>query len=253
VEEGLVLLAKSIDVPRRAKRSGTRAFANRVEVAVVGEIELGHYQRASAMLEEASSIRTRLGDTAASGQLNDALLGRARLLLATGRAEEASQTLRAIPVRPEANWELTYPWFSISVAQADVDLEQNRLQEAILKARQVQRQIKESGLLAYLKRWMARAALEEGKGLLLMRHASEALPPLQRAVQLGAEVYDRDLSPALADSQIALAKCLLDLGHRDQARALLAQAKAIHSTYKDLGEQFRKPLRALEARLADGR
>jgi serine/threonine-protein kinase len=66
-------------------------------------------------------------------------------------------------------------------------------------------------------------------------------------------VYDRDLSPALADSQIALAKCLLDLGHRDQARALLAQAKAIHSTYKDLGEQFRKPLRALEARLADGR
>ena len=43
VEDGLVQLAKSIDVPRRLQRSQTRAFANRLEVAVVGEIELGHY------------------------------------------------------------------------------------------------------------------------------------------------------------------------------------------------------------------
>ena len=92
--------------------------------------------------------------------------------------------------------------------------------------------------------------MEEGKSLLLTRHASDALPLLQRAVQLGAEVYDPGRSPALADSQIALAKCLAELGHRDQARVLLVQAKAIHSTHKDLGEQFRKPLRELEARLA---
>ena len=250
VEEGLAQLNQSIEVPRRAKRSGTRGFANRIEVATIGEIELGHYQRAAAMLEEAASVRSRLGDTAPSGQLNDALLARARLLLATGKAEEASQVLRAIPAQAGANGQLTYPWLGVSVGQADADLERNRPQDAILLAREVQRRIHESGLRPYFKGWTAQAALEEGKGLLLTRHAAEALPILQRAVQLGSEVYDPERSPALADSQIALAKCQLALGHRDQARALLAQAKAIHSTHKDLGEQFRKPLRELEALLA---
>jgi tetratricopeptide (TPR) repeat protein len=102
----------------------------------------------------------------------------------------------------------------------------------------------------YFKNYEAQASLGEGKGLLLTHHAPEALPLLQRAVQLGEEVYDRSCSPALADSQIALAKCLLDLGRRDQARTLLSRAKEIHSTHKDLGDQFRKPLRELEALLA---
>ena len=43
---------------------------------------------------------------------------------------------------------------------------------------------------------------------------------------------------------------MADLGRRVEARALLAEAKAIHATHRDLGEQFRKPLRELEARLA---
>ncbi len=250
LEEGLVPLAQSIDVPRRAKRSGTRAFANRLEVATVGEIELGHYRQAEAMLEEASAIRSRLGDSPSSGQLNDALLARAKLLVATGKAEEAARTLLAFPVKPDADGRLTYPWLSVSVAQADVELEQNRPEEAIRHARQVQSRIDQSGLRAYFKRWTAQAALQEGKGLLLTQRAAEALPLLQRAVQLGPEVYDTSRSPNLADSQIALGICLIDLGRRDEARALLAQAKAIHAAHKDLGEQFRKPLRELEARLA---
>ena len=97
VEDGLVLLAKSIDVPRRLQRSQTRAFANRLEVAVVGEIELGHYQRASAMLEEASAIRTRLGDTPSSGQLNDAVLARPGFWWPPERQTKPRRLCRSFP------------------------------------------------------------------------------------------------------------------------------------------------------------
>ena len=100
----------------------------------------------------------------------------------------------------------------------------------------------------YFKRYEAPAALDEGKGLLLAGRAPEALPLLQRAVQLGSQIYDVDQSPQLADSQIALATCLFNLGRRDEARALLIRAKAIHATHKDLGEQFKKPLRELSQR-----
>ena len=41
----------------------------------------------------------------------------------------------------------------------------------------------------------------------------------------------------------------MDRGDREPVKRLLAQAKAIHAAHKDLGEQFKKPLRELAARL----
>jgi serine/threonine-protein kinase len=250
VEDGLVLLGKSIDVPRRLQRSQTRAFANRLEVAVVGEVELGHYQRASAMLEEASAIRTRLGDKPASGQLNDAALARAGLLVATGKADEAAQALQEFSMGPVVSSKISYAWLDVTLARAEVDVARNRPDMAIEQAREVRRRTEGSGLGTYFKRREAQAALLEGKGLLLTQHAPEALPLLQRGVQLGSNVYDPDRSPILADSQIALARSLLDLGGGDEARGFLARAKAIHATHKDIGDQFRKPLHEMEVLLA---
>ena len=48
---------------------------------------------------------------------------------------------------------------------------------------------------------------------------------------------------------VALGDCELTLGHRDQARALLERAKAIHANHAELGPQYQRPLRALAARL----
>jgi hypothetical protein len=76
------------------------------------------------------------------------------------------------------------------------------------------------------------------------------LPLLERSLQLGSEVYDQEHSLQLAASQIALASCLLDLHRGNQAPALAAKAKAIQSTYKDLADSFRTPLRRLEARIS---
>ncbi len=250
VEEGLVFLAQSLDVLRRANKAGSDSFANTLELRAGGETELGHYRQAEALLAEASAIRARLGPPQPDYR-SEAAVELAGFLVATGRADEGAKTLQEISVEPGAGNRISYHWLDVILARAEADLARNRADAAIDQARQVRSRIEGSGLSTYFKRWEAQAALLEGKGLLLKQRTPDALPLLKRAVQLGSDVYDHDRSPALADSQVALAKCLLALGRPDQARDLLAEAKAIHSTHKDLGEQFKKPLRELEALLAN--
>jgi hypothetical protein len=45
-----------------------------------------------------------------------------------------------------------------------------------------------------------------------------------------------------------LANCLLDTGDTYRAMEMLAAAKAIHATHKEIGEHFKRPLRELQAR-----
>jgi tetratricopeptide (TPR) repeat protein len=101
-----------------------------------------------------------------------------------------------------------------------------------------------------LSLWEQRAALVQGKGLRLLRRSDEALRLLQRAVDVGVDLYDTDRSAALADAQIALAECLIDLGRFDEAAPLAQRAKAIHATHAQLGEHYTQPLLALQTRLA---
>ena len=54
--------------------------------------------------------------------------------------------------------------------------------------------------------------------------------------------------PSIAEAQVALANCHLDVNHREPARALLARARAIHAAHPELGEHLRRPLREAQAR-----
>jgi hypothetical protein len=76
------------------------------------------------------------------------------------------------------------------------------------------------------------------------------LPLLQRAHALYGEVYDARLSLGLAEAKVALAECLLALGRIDHARELAGQAAAIQAVHREVGEQYRRPLRALQTKLA---
>jgi serine/threonine-protein kinase len=248
VEDGLALFAQVIDVLRRAKQAATESFASTLALGASGEIELGHYRQAEAALAEVAAIYSRIGHPE-PGYRSDAALASAELLIATGKADEAATALQQVPMDSPGPGKMSYVWLDQSLARAEADLACKRPAGAIERARDVRTRIGESGLADYFKRWEAQAALLEGKGLLLEGHVSEALPMLERAVELGGEVYDRDRSPLLAESQIALAWCLAESGRTDGARALLSQAKAIHATHQELGEQFRAPLRALDARL----
>jgi tetratricopeptide (TPR) repeat protein len=248
IEEGLGFIAQCLDVLRRVNQSGTHGFANTLLWKAGAETELGHNREAEAALAEVSAIHARL-DAPPPDYRSDRAIVSARFLMATGKADQAAQALAEYPLGPAVEGALSYDWLDISLARAEASLARNRPEEAIEQAGAVRRRIEASGLGLYFKRWEAEAALEEGKALLLSRRPLEALPLLQRAVRLGSDVYDPDRSPRLASSEIALAKDLVALDRRAEALAPLARAKAIHATHKDLGEQYRKPLRELEALL----
>ena len=91
-------------------------------------------------------------------------------------------------------------------------------------------------------------------GVLIWIPIVQALPLLEAAVG----IYERTQVPAspwLADARVALAECRLDLGDADGARVLYQRAGDALRTHAELGEHFRRPLRALGLRLgaADGR
>ncbi len=245
VEDGLVQIAQSLETLRQAKASETPGFANTLGFNIIGETELGHYGQAEGMLAEASAIRSRFTTGPAEYRYEDAV-ALATFLTATGKADKAASVLESVPMGPEVVSQLSYPWLDMSIARAEADLARGRFAAAIERARETRTRIEGSGLANYFKRWMAQATLLEGEGLLRTKRTAEALPLLQSAVHLGTEVYDLALSPALADSQVALASCLLELGRPDQARPLLAQARSIHARHRDLGEHHKKPLREAE-------
>jgi tetratricopeptide (TPR) repeat protein len=247
VEEGLVLIYEAVEVRRRGKRARTSDFADNLVKLADGETELGHYSQAAALLEESFKIHAATGGTPASGRLGEALLARVRVLIATKQVKEAELALRSLsaeadPGRPP------FHSLDVSIERAAVDLAKGQNEDAVRDAREIRTRLESGTQRRHLKHFEAQADLDEGKGLLLTGHANEAFPLLERAVQLASEVYDPERS-ALADAQVALARCELKLGRRGQALGLFAQAKAIHSSHKELGEQHQRPLRELAAEL----
>jgi tetratricopeptide (TPR) repeat protein len=249
VEQGLAFLELSLDASRRAQRSATRPFADSLARGGEAQTSLGRYRQASELIAEAEAIHARMKDSAESGQLTNVLLARAGLLVATGKPDEAEKILRGVPMALDGSSSFSYAWLDGSIAWADVKLAQGQAEPAIAYARAVRSRIESSELHPYLKRYEMQAALKEGKGLLLAGRCDEALPLLERAVTVGPEVYDSEHSLVLAESQIALGECAARLGNIDRARALLAQAKRIHSEYASIATRYTRPVNELETRL----
>ena|SRR6266403_5475065 len=88
------------------------------------------------------------------------------------------------------------------------------------------------------------------KARLLLGQPVSARPDFERALGLFQELYDRARSPDIADAQIALANCNLELGQPGRAQALFVSAEAIQATHRELAVQYTEPLRKLRARLA---
>ncbi|MDP9088263.1 MAG: hypothetical protein M3O26_05960 [Pseudomonadota bacterium] len=90
--------------------------------------------------------------------------------------------------------------------------------------------------------WLGEAQVRVGE-------LSAATINLERALQL-RKANDDENSVWIAQVQIGLANCLLASDKRQQAQALLAGATAILDTHRELGDQFKKPLKEIQARLA---
>ena len=207
----------------------------------------GRMAEADALLTEAAQVRQKVQDYATN--LNGNIIVRTNWLIAAGRAPEAAPLLKGFTVReaPAASVSVTRLQRSIQLARVELAL--RHPQEVLEALRDLRQLVAGNRLQQYLKTYEGDADQLEGKANMLLGRPEMSLPLLQQAHSLYSEVYDARTSLALADAKVALADCLLKLGRITDARRLAAEAAAIHAVHRQIGEQYRQPLRALQTLL----
>jgi tetratricopeptide (TPR) repeat protein len=247
-EEALARISQAVDIHRHAPRSPMLAFAQRLDWKAAFEIELGDYARAEDDLKESFAVWQQAGGLAAQFR-NYVFAPRARMLLAQGRAREAWDFLNQFVQKDDGPAVMTRGGVEYAVVRCEATLALSLFDDARRIAAEARSKIENSTSRSYLKPFEARIALADGRALLLTGRVVEALPVLEHAVTLGRQVFDPERSLVLADMEVTLADCLARLGNTDRARALLVQAKRMHSAHANIGAQFVQSMRQLEARL----
>ena len=211
---------------------------------------LGRYGEAEKALDEALATWRHVAGTTAESSLDiPYLIERARFDLARGNAAAAIEKLKG--VRPPANaaqLSLLLDETNAQVAFAQAYLQQGRVSVARHIAQAALEHVQHSPVRDYFQTLEADALLRLGQAQQKSGELKAARANLERALKLRA-INDDPQSPWLAETGIALADCVADLGERGPAMALLAKAKAIHAAHRELGEHFKRPLRELVERL----
>jgi ATP/maltotriose-dependent transcriptional regulator MalT len=170
----------------------------------------------------------------------------------TGRVGEAESVADNFHPLAPAEGALPADALRLQTLKADLALERGDADTAARLAAQVIQQVAASSVREYVKPLEARAALIQGRADLKLGHASEALPLLQRSVELREAIVE-PISPGLAVGQIALAECYLDLGESARAIALADSARKALKAHAELGLQYLRPMQELEKRIARNR
>jgi serine/threonine-protein kinase len=229
IEEGLSVLDEAL--ARQARLEDAPEVTNALlQFRAQGLLELGRLNAARADLQRAQAFF----DRGAQGP-NPSLAALSRqLLVAEGHADQALAEFQADRV------EHKLPPFPDATASAKVltesawlELEAGHADTAQNQAKAALNRIATGPIADYQRDLEARATLVLGKALLRSQAAPQALPVLERAVELHCAVYDRDHSPAVAHAWQALADARRALGApgaadaRAQARRIEGKAKAL--------------------------
>jgi eukaryotic-like serine/threonine-protein kinase len=235
------------ETSRRKNRPGTRYLAQMLQLQASLSIELGRYREGQRLLDEADVIMKKANSPTSYMAVDE----RARLMIATDQANEAETALSVFhPVVPPPG-ALALDSLRLEVLRAEIALARGDAETARKLSAQAIQQLSASAARDYLKALEVRASLVQGRADLLHRRPSEALPLLQRAVELRQSTAD-PLSPVLALAQIGLAECYLDLGDPEKATVLLSAAKKVMASHRELSSQYLRPLQDLEQRLRQG-
>jgi tetratricopeptide (TPR) repeat protein len=219
------------------------------EATAASLIEIGQYTEAAKLLTEAAATEVNLG-WEKTQNYNDNISLRTKLLLQQGRSNEAAAVFAAFrtTVAGESR-PIFLAHLEQMVTRAEILLARGEVNEAVEQAAKVRSGELTNENRTYLKIYESRALLVEGRAHLRLGQPSQALSLLEQAVTLDEQLYDVKQSPVLADAQVVLANCYLALRQPGRAQSLLASAEAIHATHRELGLQYKGPLRELRARL----
>jgi eukaryotic-like serine/threonine-protein kinase len=243
LEESLTYVTKAVE-NRRKNRPGTSYLGSMLELQAFIFMEMGRYSEAVRAMDEADGLFAK----AKVPTFFVAVDNRARYLMITGRANEAESVADNFHPHAPAEGALPADALRLQTLQADLALDRGDADTAARLAAQVIQQVAASPAREYLKPLEARATLVQGRADLKLGRASEALPLLQRSVELRAAIVEL-ISPGLAVGQIALAECYLDLGESARAIALADSASKALSAHPELGLQYLRPMQDLEKRL----
>ena len=205
--------------------------------------ETGHYAEAAPVLDEAASVlQIAMGADAHPVISIRFQLARARLLIASGRAEQAIDLLRTLVSQPVPEG---------AVLPVDRLRAQNMLASALVAAGQIDvaaetaqsvlDQLERSAVRDYYQSIEADAGLQLGRAQIRAGNPRAARANLERSLNLRTANHHPS-SPWIAESQIALAECVAALGEHAQAKSLIKRAAAILSSHVELGEHFKQPL-----------
>ncbi len=256
-EGRLTEAAKYIDLAltnRRQNFPGGEMHAVALEADGELLMGLGKYAEAGRLLDEALGIRRKIGGSAGRNALAMDWIRQGYLALATDDGnmarEHFEEALRTIGTSER---EMLLDGGALAkLGLADLEERQGHSPDAMRLASDVLATVQRSAVRDYFKPLEADALLRMGRAQHLAGDLRSSRASLESALGLRHDI-DSDASPWLAEVQIALADCLIDLDGSTQAYALLAQAKAIHATHEELGEHLTRPLRDLEHRLAQKR
>ena len=233
-------LAKAI-VSLRRHRPGTGHLATALDFQARALVEVGQYGEAEALLDEAARIHREIKDD--PPYVNENIIGRIDLRIATGMPREASKELDNFAVQAASPGMLSESASEQALLRAEVDLALGSLQEAAQSAGRVIGYVEQSSSREYFAAFEARALTLKGKALLKAgRDDVEALTWLARGSEKTAALTDSARSPELAMADVALAMCLAHLGEWSRAKALALSAQTIVDAHSRIGQQFKIPL-----------
>lgn len=242
-EEGLAYVLKAVE-NRRKNRPGTRYLAQMLQLQASILIDLGRYAEAQRALDDADEIAKKVKYPTPYMAADE----RARLLIATGRAGEADSALDAFHPSTRVPGALELDSWRVHVSRAENALARGDNEVAAKLAATVLQELSATSARDYMKWLEARATFVHGQADLQLGHPREALPLLQRAVELRQSTVDA-VSPMLAMARIGLADCYLDLGDSAKAVDLAGAAKQALGSHREVGTQYLQPFQNLERRL----
>jgi eukaryotic-like serine/threonine-protein kinase len=248
-EYGLGDYAAAADLYRRAiagremKRSGNRQHALMLTNYARLLTDTGHAAESERLMSRAlegfSNSQVGVGSSEAPVVLS-------AMYMALAKPEEAMQALDKYPQGRELLTPLMKVDLELQRAAVYADTGKTDEAEAILQHQwqRLQRlpQVENLHLLE------AQIQLQLGRLLLQRGAADEARSMLEASLKARSAVLSPH-SPVLADTEVALAECLLALGDRVHSRTLFEAAQAIQAVNVELGDRYRLPLLTLKAHL----
>jgi serine/threonine-protein kinase len=236
----------SMNLEQKRKQGSSAYLAIALDDQATLYALLGRYDAAQTEFAQAYDIwRGAVGDAADPATSNRFLLHQGDLLLATGHPADAQERFKQVAIPHDVRLMLLdVDAVLAKVGLAGAYLALGRVDDGYRVAQAATAELQHSAVRDYYQSLEADALLRLGESQMRLHDSTAANVSLERALQLRTANGDAN-SPWIAEIDIALASCALDLGDPARARKFAARAQAIHGAHAELGEQFKRPLREL--------